>query len=742
MDLERHPRLDAFLRSGIDARAVEPTKLRRVRITNVLTLTLIVLTVPYVGLCLAMGRLLMAFALLALMLICVGSLLFLRWRRSPEISAHVVLTSAFALLILANLSRGDLADASFGWLYLLPLAAILTTGLSGGWCWTAISLMTAVGFWLSPPHVEIPGITFAQSSEWPILLHRLAGPLAAALLVSLALSLQRSTEKNLESEIATRKRAEQKARAADRIKGEFLANVSHEIRTPMNGVIGMTDLLLKADLPPAQRHQVEAISTSSETLLALVNDLLDFSKMEAGKLSLYVMDFRLRDLLKNAVALLAPRAEEKNLDLRLVIDDDMPDDLVGDAQRLRQVLLNLLGNAIKFTSRGSVAISVACQPRGGEELWARFAVRDTGVGIAAQDQRGLFAPFSQAESTSARRFGGTGLGLAISKSLVEMMGGEIGFESTGGVGSTFWFDLPLWPAQALAGESATRTQRGSQRASLRAPTTKAVDRRKFRVLIVDDDAINRLVASSQLEDLGFEHEAVENGVRALQSVEHQAFDAILMDCQMPELDGYETTRRIRLLEESGRRTVVIAVTAHAMKGERERCLSAGMDDYVSKPLRGEDLRRVLERWLPSGEGRRGVDPDRSTITPEGAITNPNQRLAIDPEPLAAARELGLKTGQDLAGQMIEIFRKEGPTRVGRMQQALAEKDRHTLAETAHSLGGSARYLGAMGLAKRCRELEEMLEHEDLEGVQAGLKALEEEHQRVLEELSAALSPSV
>ncbi len=727
---ERYSRLDAFLSSGLDRRTVEPTALRRIRITNVLTLALIVLAIPFVGFSVVMGRPLLTLALLVMMAVCAGGLLLVRRRRSPEIAAHVVIAGAYLMLVLANLSRGDLDDPSFGWLYLLALAAILTTGLRGGWSWIAIALLTAVVFWLLPPHVEIPGIAIEADSTLRTLLHRLAGLLAVGLLMTLAVYLQRRTEKNLEQEIATRKRAEQEARAADRVKGEFLANVSHEIRTPMNGVIGMTDLLLKADLPAPQRRQVEAIHTSSETLLALVNDLLDFSKMEAGKLALYVMDFRLRDLLEKIGALLAPRAEEKDLDLRLVIDDDLPDELVGDAQRLRQVLLNLLGNAIKFTPRGSVAVSVEREAQVAGELWARFAVRDTGVGISPKDQARLFAPFSQADSTSARRFGGTGLGLAISSSLVEMMGGEIGFESTRGVGSTFWFRLPLWQKPpSAAGASAPVTQPVARTEG------PANGRHRYRVLVVDDDAINRLVAASQLEDLGFKLESVESGRRALQALERGSFDAILMDCQMPGLDGYETTRRIRRQEASGRRTVIIAVTAHAMKGERERCLAAGMDDYVSKPFRGEELRAMLDRWLLIGEVEDQVGTAVDGATADGeAVDSEPASPALHPEPLAAARRLGSKTGEDLAGEMIGIFKREGAERVATMRRALAEKDHRTLTSVAHALGGSAVYLGAAALAKLCRELEEMAQLEDQVGCEAGFETLEAEHRRVLNEL--------
>ncbi len=271
-------------------------------------------------------------------------------------------------------------------------------------------------------------------------------------------------------------------------------------------------------------------------------------------------------------------------------------------------------------------------------------------------------------------------------------------------------------------------------------------RERYCILVVDDDAINRLVCESQLQDLGFEVEAVEGGEQALRAIEHQGFDAILMDCQMPDLDGYETTRRIRRRESPGRRAVIVAVTAHALQGEREKCLSAGMDDYLSKPLRGEDLRVVLDRWLLAVDAEAEAErllretADRKPVRPPAAGASAGRRIALDPAPLAAARRLGRKTGRDIAGQMIEIFQREGPARLELMRRALAEQDPGAIAEAAHALGGSAAYLGAAALAKLSRELEEMAQLEDLGGCAAGLEALEEEHRRVLDELGN--SPSL
>ncbi|MCP3961654.1 MAG: response regulator [bacterium] len=725
MESERFRPFMSFLSAGLDARSTDPMTLRRVRIVNILALAALVLAVPFTFLAWKLGNPLMVAALLLAMPVCLGNIYWLRRHLRPELAAHVTILIGYLMTILGNLATANLADPSFGWFYLLSMAAILTVGPRTGWIWICLFLTTAIIFWMLPAGLEVPGLAAQSSSEIRSLLHRLTAILTIGLLTTVAVTFRRQAERSLQNEIAVRKKAEQEARTADRIKSQFLANVSHEIRTPMNGVIGMTDLLLKAPLPTQQHRQVEAINNSAETLLAVVNDLLDFSKMEAGKLALYVMDFRLRDLLEKVVALLAPRAEEKGLDLRLVISDELPEDLFGDSQRLRQVLLNLLGNAIRFTPRGSVAVSVERQDRADGDLWVRFVVRDTGIGISRQDQARLFAPFSQAESTSARRFGGTGLGLAISRSLVEMMGGEIGVASTRGVGSTFWFRLPLWQTleESPAGGPTAVEKPGTPGSGL--PREERAD---YRILVVDDDAINRLVAESQLKDLGFVVEAVEGGVQALEAIERLSYDVILMDCQMPELDGYETTRRIREQEPAEEHTLVIAVTAHAMKGERERCLAAGMDDYVSKPLRGEDLLAALARWL-SPDGSRHGEWVGTSSREEVLESKP-----LESKPLAAIRKLGRKTGRDLVGEMIGIYRREGPERLEGMRRALADDDADQLAVIAHSMGGSAVYLGASTLAKQCRELTELARQGNLDGCESRLQAVEAEHQRVLAEL--------
>jgi signal transduction histidine kinase len=383
------------------------------------------------------------------------------------------------------------------------------------------------------------------------------------------------------------------ALVANKAKGEFLANMSHEIRTPMNGVVGMVGLLLDTPLSPLQREFAHTIKTSADSLLSIINDILDFSKIEAGKLNCEKVDFDLPQTIQNVVNLLQPRADAKGIRFHHRLQDNVCPAIVGDPTRLGQILLNLLGNAIKFTRQGEVGLEVAQLSENDTAVTLCFTVRDTGIGISDEVRSKLFQSFTQADASTTRRFGGTGLGLAITRRLVELLGGAIEVTSEVGQGSTFWFTLQFPKQKAAVPGPDVHPLAIPTRAQESLPAGP-----KPRLLLAEDNRINQFVGTLQLKKFGYHQvDVVNNGRLAVEAWQRDHHGIIFMDCQMPELDGYQATQAIRDLEKSGHhpRTYIIALTANAMQGDREQCLAAGMDDYLAKPVNEGDLRAVLER---------------------------------------------------------------------------------------------------------------------------------------------------